>query len=159
MSGTGAPTDVMDERLISAVRLQKRLYIPVIISGGSVYEGMQAEAPVVRRFLIDLGVPAGKIIIEDKSRDTTENARYTAKICEKRGFKRPVLVTSASHMKRSVLSFEKAGVKVTPFPAGYRTWGLREYKWKDYLPTIGSLEDTTVAMHEYLGLLFYKVVY
>ncbi|HEX8948997.1 MAG TPA: YdcF family protein [Dissulfurispiraceae bacterium] len=159
MSGTGAPSEAMDERIISAVRLQKKLDVPVIVSGGIVYEGMQAEAPIVRRFLIDLGVPAGKIIIEDKSRDTIENARYSGRICEKRGFRNPILVTSAFHMKRSVMSFEKAGVKALPFPAGFRTWERKKYRWDEYLPSIGSLEGTAVAMHEYLGLLFYKIAY
>ena len=61
----------------------------------------------MKRFLTDLGVPDPMIIVEDKSRDTIENARYARQICERRGFVRPILVTSAYHLKRSVLSFSK----------------------------------------------------
>ena len=70
LSGTGAPQEEMIGRIITAVRLQRKLDLPVIISGGSVYEGRKAEAPIVKRFLMDLGVPAHKIILESKSRDT-----------------------------------------------------------------------------------------
>ncbi|MBI3592025.1 MAG: YdcF family protein [Nitrospirae bacterium] len=157
MSGTGSPSEDMLGRIVTAVRLQKNLDIPVIISGGSVYKGKEAEAPIVKRFLTDLGVPENKVIMEDKSRDTIENARYTKEICFKAGFKRPILVTSAYHMKRSLASFEKAGMDVTAFPAQFKTRENKKYGWEDYLP--GGLGSTSVAMHEYLGLLFYKFAY
>lgn len=157
MSGTGAPSEEMDARLITAVRLQKKLNLPVIISGGTVFKGRKAEAPIVKRFLVDLGVPEGKVIIEDKSRDTIENARHTKKICEKMKFKRPILVTSAFHMKRSIMSFEKAGLEVVPFPANFRTGTTKKYILGDYLP--GGFDGVAVALHEYLGLLFYKFAY
>lgn len=157
LSGVGVPTDNMMGRIVTAVRLQKRLNVPIIISGGAVFEGGKAEAPIVRRFLIDLGVPAGKIIMEDKSRDTIENARYTAALFERHGFKKPLLVTSAFHMKRALLSFRKADVPVTPVPANFKTGSGRTYEWHDYLPH--GLGDTTIALKEYLGLLFYTFAY
>ncbi len=157
LSGIGSPSDEMAGRIITAVRLQKRLNIPVIVSGGAVFKGQKAEAPIIKRFLIDLGVPEGKIILEDKSRDTFENANDTKKICEKKGYSKPMLVTSGLHMKRSVLSFEKAGMKVTPIPANFRTSSGNKYIWHDYLPE--DFGNSAFAMHEYLGLLFYKLAY
>ncbi|MEW6213735.1 MAG: YdcF family protein [Nitrospirota bacterium] len=159
LSGIGAPSGDMLERFATAIRLQKRLNIPIIVSGGSAFKNKKPEAPIVKRFLIDLGVPANKVIVEDKSRDTIENAKYTVKICKKSGYKKPLLVTSANHMKRSLLSFEKAGVKVMPFPAGFRTWQNKKYEWKDYLPNAGALRDSYIAMNEYLGSLFYRFAY
>lgn len=62
-----------------------------------------------------------KIILEDKSRDTFENALYTKEICIRSGFKNSMLITSASHMSRAVLSFKKVGMDVMPFPANFKT--------------------------------------
>ncbi|HCZ11822.1 MAG TPA: YdcF family protein [Nitrospiraceae bacterium] len=155
LSGIGAPSEEMIARLVTAVRLQKRLNVPVIISGGAVFKGRQAEAPIVKRFLVDLGIHSGKIIIEDKSRDTIENAKYTKAICEKNGFKKPILVTSAMHMRRSVMSYEKTGIKVVPVPSSFRTW-VRKYGWEDYLPGSGN---ATAAIKEYAGFIFYKFAY
>ena len=157
MSGVGAPSEEMAARLITAVRLQKRLGVPVIISGGNVFKGRKAEAPIVKRFLVDLGVPESRVIAEEKSRDTIENAKNTKRICDKLKFKKAILVTSAFHMKRSVMSFEKVGIEVVPFPANFRTWANMKYIWADYLP--GGFGGMSIAIHEYLGLLFYKFAY
>jgi uncharacterized SAM-binding protein YcdF (DUF218 family) len=159
MSGTGAPSGDMLERLVTAVRLQKALGIPVIVSGGSGFSTKAPEAPIVRRFLIDLGVPSQQVIVEDKSRDTIENARYTAKIINDFKLKKPILVTSAYHMQRSVFSFERAKLRVVPFPAGFRTWKPRQYGWEDYFPDADALLDSTIALKEHIGILFYKVAY
>jgi uncharacterized SAM-binding protein YcdF (DUF218 family) len=159
LSGVGAPSGDMLERMVTAVRLQKKYNVPIVISGGKVFKHKKAEAPIVRRFLIDLGVPANKVIVEDRSRDTIENARYTSEILKKNGYKKPLLVTSAYHMKRSILSFEKAGIKVIPFPAGFKTWQNKIYGWEDYLPDMAALESVYIALHEYSGLLFYRFVY
>ncbi|MGD9363586.1 MAG: YdcF family protein, partial [Desulfobacterales bacterium] len=100
-SGSGIPTDRMIGRIVTAVRLQKYLNIPIIVSSGKVHKNSSAGALIAKRFLIDLGVEEGKIVIEDKSRDTYENAKYTREICLRNGYKNPILVTSASHLKRS----------------------------------------------------------
>jgi uncharacterized SAM-binding protein YcdF (DUF218 family) len=158
LSGIGSPSVEMCGRIITAVRLQKLLGIPVIVSSGRVFESQTAsESAVVKRFLEDLGVPHERIIAEDKSRDTIENAKYTALICNRYGYKRPILVTSAFHMKRSVISFEKAGLNVLPVPASFRTWNKKIYGWQDFLP--GGFEGISIALHEYLGLIFYKFAY
>lgn len=157
LTGTGIPGEDMMGRIVTAVRLQRKFNIPVIISGGVVFKGKKAEAPIVKRFLIDLGVPQKSIIVEDKSRDTIENAKYTKEICERYKFRKPLLVTSAFHMKRSVLSFKKIAMDVTTVPANFRTWDNKTYGWEDYLPV--SLQGTTIAIREYLGLLFYTFAY
>ncbi|MBZ0155649.1 MAG: YdcF family protein [Alphaproteobacteria bacterium] len=159
MTGVGVPSEEMLGRIITAVRLQKKLRIPVVVSSGIVYSGRRAEAPVVKRFLMDLGVPEREILLEDRSRDTIENARYTKEICGKFGFKRPILVTSAFHMKRSLMSFEKVHLKVVPFPANFKTWGDKKYGWHDYLPDISGLWSVYAGLREFLGLLFYRLVY
>lgn len=154
LTGIGAPSEDALARVVTAARLQKRLHIPVIVSGGSAFPWRKAEAPIDGRFLRDLGVPVNQILMDDKSRDTNENAEQVKEICEKRRFKDPILVTSAYHMKRSLLSFRRFNMKVTPVPADFRTWDTK-YGWPDYLP--GDLRNSMTACREYLGLLFYKV--
>jgi uncharacterized SAM-binding protein YcdF (DUF218 family) len=61
---------------------------------------------------MEMGIPGKDIIEECGSKDTSENARYTKQIIEKRGFKSPILVTSAYHMKRAVFLFEKQGTEI-----------------------------------------------
>ena len=69
----------------------------------------------------------------------------------------PILVTSAYHLERAVMSFEKVGLKVLPFPAGFKSWQGKQYRWKSYLP--GNFLTASIAIKEYLGLVFYKFVY
>jgi len=157
LSGLGAPSEEMSARIITAVRLQRKLGVPIIVSGGSVFRGRKAEAVVVKRFLMDLGVPGDKIIAEDRSWDTIENARYSLEICRKFNYEKIILVTSAYHMKRAIMSFRKYDVDVLPVPANFRTWENKKYGWESYLP--GDFDGFATAFHEYLGLIFYKIAY
>ena len=59
--------------------------------------------------LLSLGVPENKIFMDDKSRNTAENAAFSKQICEHQGWTKPILVTSAFHMPRSVRFFTREG--------------------------------------------------
>ena len=85
-----------------------------------VYEDTGAEAKIAKRMLVSLGVPENMILVETKSINTTQNAKFSAEILREQGFSRPILVTSAFHMKRAVLNFEKQDITVTPYPADYQ---------------------------------------
>lgn len=152
LTGIGFPSEEMLPRIVTAVRLQRRLGVPVVVSGGKVFDHSAAEAPVVGRVLADLGVPPGKIVLEGRSRDTSENARYTKGVLDAMGGRRPLLVTSAFHMRRSVLAFGKAGVPVTPIPSGFRTWTGKPTGWTDYMPSAAALLRSTISLREYLAL-------
>jgi uncharacterized SAM-binding protein YcdF (DUF218 family) len=157
LSGRGTPSGNSLPRVVTAARLQKRLAIPVIISGGGVFEGRTAEAVISRRFLMDLGVPADKILLEDKSRDTIENARYTRQILEKHGFRKPLLVTSAFHMRRSVAAFRQFGIEVTPVPTHFMSSIGTPLVWFDWLPDAGAMGLVAIVMKEHIGMLYYRL--
>ncbi len=157
LTGRAAPSEDMLARTITAVRLQRHLKIPIIVSGGSGYAGRSPEAPVIRRFLLDLGVEERQVLVESLSRDTKENALYCREILRKRGFRHPLLVTSAYHMRRSIKMFQKVGVTVTPLPAQFVTGGDIPLIWVDFLPSAHALQQTEKALKEYLGLLFYSL--
>jgi uncharacterized SAM-binding protein YcdF (DUF218 family) len=157
LTGSGAPTEEMLARMVTAFRLQRQLGVPILVSGGMVYAGRSAEAPVVRRFLLDLGVPDRQILVEDKSRDTVENARFSRMILQQHRFRQPLLVTSAFHMRRSVKAFSREGVLVVPIPANFMTASERTRVWADLLPTSGAMHSTATALREFLGLLYYHL--
>jgi uncharacterized SAM-binding protein YcdF (DUF218 family) len=150
-SGIIGPTGDNLGRLMAAAKLQKVLDVPIIVS--------DFRGDAVIKSLRDLGIPSHKIILEQKSRDTIQNALYTEALCKKLRFKEPILVTSAYHMKRSVMSFKKVAMTVTPYPADFKTLKDKRYKWTEYLPGLDELEKSTIALHEYLGLLFYRFAY
>ena len=78
-------------------------------------------------------------------------------VCDKFGFKSPILITTAYHMKRSILSFKKVGLKVTPYPSIFPSWREKQYHWNDYLP--GNLSQFSIAFREYLGIAYYKLTH
>lgn len=157
IGGRGVPSEEMLARAVAAVRLHKRIGSPIIVSGGYAFGDFKpTEAEIVGKYMVELGIAADKIIPEDKSRDTMENALLTKKVLDSRGFKKPLLVTSAIHMKRSVLSFKRAGVEVSPYPANFRTWDGMIYTWQGFLPQNTDIRE---ALHEYLGLIYLKLAH
>jgi uncharacterized SAM-binding protein YcdF (DUF218 family) len=155
LTGTGFPAGDMAGRLITAARLQGRLRLPLILSSGQVSRHTQAGARIDQRILTDLGVPANQINVETASRDTAENAFYSQKICQREGYRRPILITSALHLPRAVRLFRAAGLDVLPVPAYRRTWEDQAFYWRSWLPSATALETTSDALHEYLGLTYY----
>ena len=69
-----------------------------------------------------------------------------------RGWRRPLLVTSAFHMPRSVEEFQRAGVSVAPYPVGFYTSRRYHGTLLDVVPSGSALRGTSIALKEYLGL-------
>jgi uncharacterized SAM-binding protein YcdF (DUF218 family) len=159
LTGTAAPSQQMMGRVVTAVRLYQRLKLPIIVSGGA-HPGdeMVAEAPVIKRFLEDLGVPAKMIIEEDRARDTAENAQYSAAICKQHNFTQPIVLTSAYHLKRAHMTFTAVGMQATFFPAYFASASDTQFDWLDWLPRASALYTSSAALHEYFGMLYYRVI-
>ncbi len=103
LSGIGIPSEGTWDRIVTVARLQRRLGVPVILSGGQVHPERAPMGPIYRRLLTDLGVPQDLILLEDQSRDTLENAQFSKALCQAQGFRRPIVVTSALHIRRTQL--------------------------------------------------------
>lgn len=155
LSGHGTPGPSTMERMVTAARLHRKLGVPIIVSGGHVFSRGPAISHVTQRFLVDLGIEADQIIMEDRSRDTFENAVFSNEIIMHHGYTRPLLVTSASHMRRSMLSFDRAGLHPTAFPCAHTTWPDMDHSWRWFLPSARALYSSSAALHEWLGLAFY----
>lgn len=142
-------------RLVQGYLVARELALPVVVTGGRVLDDelVPAGSEIAADRLRELGLPREMIIQEPRARTTAENARYTA---EDLGFTEVILVTSAWHMRRSMLAFEAVGITAHPVPAPIRA---DRRPWRPYmlLPSIGALEESTIVMHEALGYLWYRI--
>ena len=154
---SGQVQDVPAQRVIAAYTLHRRTGWPVIVSGGEVFRGEGREAVVMRDVLTGFGMDPGKIIMEDKSLNTEENAVFSATILKQRGYYRPVLITSAFHMPRSVSELKRAGVEATPYPTGYYVSRQSHWNALSWVPTFSALRGTGLALKEYMGLAALQV--
>lgn len=145
------------KRALHGFRIASRFGLPLVFSGGRVFDrGQEPEAKAAARFLAGLGMERKRILEEGESRNTWQNARF---VKETFGAKRVILVTSAYHMPRSVWCFEKNGIAVIAAPADYHADRGLAFAPADFLPSMHALEESYLALHEYLGILSYKVVY
>jgi len=148
------------DRLIDAIRLYKKGKVKKILftgGSGSLHHQDITESQIARLIFLDLGVPEEDLILEDKSRNTYENALYSKELLDKTPWKSYILITSASHMKRSEAVFQKAGFQdLFLFPTDYRS--LREDLsfWDKILPSPGSWELLSVSSKEWIGIWVYS---
>lgn len=156
VSGKGHLSGPAANRLLTCLQLYHKLKVPVIVSGGQVFKTSGPEAEIAGRILLGVGVPADKIIVENSSKNTTENARFVKKIMDRYGFKNPLLITSAFHMERAVRAFTKAGTGVVPYPTDYRTSISNRFGWNKLMPSAEALSDVSLALKEYLGITVSK---
>lgn len=131
----------------------------IIVSGGSgsVLGAAQTEARDLATLLRLADVPARDILLEDRSRNTRENALYTRQLLAAHpDLKTLILVTSAFHERRALGCFRRVGLAVTPFPAGYAT--TDRHLTPDYwlVPSVEALAQWSRLLHEVAGYLTYR---
>jgi uncharacterized SAM-binding protein YcdF (DUF218 family) len=140
--GTSAPGATSLERLVYGARLARSTQLPVLISGS------RLETASMNEFLRqDLGVTAQWL--ENRSRDTHQNAQFSAVILAGAGVHKVVLVTSSAHMARSVVEFTQAGIEVVPAPA--EMWTRREKGVMAFVPNANAQMRSQRALYEGLG--------
>lgn len=153
--GRGTLTPDSLKRTVYALGLHRRFGLPLVLTGGRGYgrHDAEPEAVVAARTLENLDVKTDMLIIEDRSTDTWENARNVAAMI---GTSTVLLVTSAYHMPRGMRVFEQFDLRCVPAPTDYKV--MRSgYTFLSYLPTISSLRNSYIALHEYLGLIYYAL--
>ena len=150
VDGTGTLCSSPSNRILTAVRLQRILGVPILLSGGQVYADSGAEAKIAQRVLVSLGVPEQDILVETQSLNTTQNAMYSAAILRAHGLEHPVLVTSAFHMQRAVLNFAKQGVAVQPYPCDYQVNTRGSFHYNKLRPQPDALLTSATVLQERL---------
>ncbi|MDF2960872.1 MAG: hypothetical protein K0S39_2607 [Paenibacillus sp.] len=153
VDGRGNLTGFTMNRVVTAYKLHKSTGLPIIISGGQVYKDSGNEGRIVKRNLLAFGVKESSLILDDKSRNTEENAINTAHILRQNNFAKPVLVTSAFHMKRSVGNFNQLGISTVPYPTDYLVPQPYNVTVTSLLPSSDGVQKCSLAAKEYLGLL------
>lgn len=154
------------ERTIeSFVLAQKLKDIPLIFTGGNggFTKYKKSESDFAESLYIDLGLAKERIIVERKSRNTYENALFTKELLQSNNLQanslenkvdgKWILVTSASHMPRSVATFRKVGWDVIPYPVDFKSSppGDRHINFH----TEKNLKNLKYAIHEWIGMIAY----
>ncbi|MBN9252081.1 MAG: YdcF family protein [Mesorhizobium sp.] len=145
------------DRFVEAAVLARRYPdAKIVISGGlgSVLLDGEEDATTAARLLTALGVAPERLVLEGKSRDTYENALFTKELVTPGPGEKWLLVTSAFHMPRSMALFEKTGFAVIPWPVDYRTSGKEGVGFFTD-NTADSVQNTTLAIREWIGLVAY----
>jgi uncharacterized SAM-binding protein YcdF (DUF218 family) len=106
--------------------------------------------------LESFGVATERILLEDRSRNTAENAAFTRELLQPKAGERWLLITSAQHMPRAVGCFRNVGFRIEPYPLDWQSAG-----WAISSMSISTLGDgltrTDGAVHEWLGLIVYRM--
>lgn len=136
----------------------------ILISGGSgslpfQTKSLHDEGQMIAQFLRVAGVRLDDIVLENKSRNTHENAMFTARML-RQTFRtnRCVLITSAWHMRRAIGCFQKEGVSVSPFPATFLS-GQRSFAPGEWvLPNETAFFNAYYLIRELIGYVTYRIV-
>ncbi len=126
----------------------------LIISGGSgeLFGNQLSEGELLDRYLKGFDWTKGRILVESASRNTRENAAFTASLFEKEGLEKNILlVTSAFHMRRARACFEKAGFSVEVYPADPLA-SVRPPTWRDFvIPSPVIIGQWQLLFQEWVG--------
>jgi len=146
------------ERIIETRRLAERYPdAAIFLSGGGGHlfdDGALTESELARQALVGSGVDEGRIEMEERSRNTCENAVETAATLGVRASGTWIVVTSASHMPRAVGCFRAASMAVLPYPVDFRTRS-NSTPWS--ATASSGLAAFDLAAHEWIGLVTYHL--
>lgn len=143
------------ERLAHGAWVARVTGLPVLVSGGTPKRVAASEAALMKHTL-ETGFRTPVRWIEELSRDTGENALYSAQILRAAGVERIILVTQAYHMPRALASFQRTGLAVLPAPHGFAA-PTQQPTASDFIPNGNAAALASRASHELLGQLWYRL--
>lgn len=143
------------DRALYGAYLYKKLHLPILVSGGNSFRIPTTVSEVMRDFMQStLNVP---VSLEDRDANTTkEEGVIVSDMLAKHKITTIYLVTDAWHMPRSVYAFRHSNLKVIPAPTHFVSFSLVRFPMNVF-PSVGALKTNVVALHEYVGLAYYKV--
>lgn len=150
------------ERLTEGLRLA-RLHpeAVIVLTGGSgsvrgLKDGEKAESEIARRFFLEQGFEPSRLMVESRSRNTSENARFSHELVQPEDGETWVLVTSAFHMPRAMDSFRRAGwIDITAWPVDFRSGRFTSGIGWNFADNLSLMN---VAAKEHAGLLAYRIL-
>jgi len=151
---TVGPTTL--QRVRYGAWLHRATDVPLLTSGGRIPPGREPISTLMARVLREeFDVPVRWV--ETESDNTYTNARFSAEILLAEGVSKVYLVTSASHMWRSKIAFEAAGLEVVPAPTDLAP--ELHFALGDFVPRAEGMRDSAVALYEWFGMLWYRIAY
>ena len=152
------------ERVTKALQLIRQYpHLPFIYSGfsGSVSPKGISEADAFKQLIAEQGIDEKMVHYENQSRNTYENVLYMKPMMEQYGAKdqdgklKPwIVITSASHMYRSIGIFQKQGLAVLPLPVDFQT--AHHLQWTSF-DLVSGAQNWNRLLHELIGLLAYWI--
>lgn len=146
------------QRVRYAARVHRATGLPVYVTGGALAADDPAVGDLMAQSLREeFGVAVAGV--ENRSRTTWENAAYSQPMLERDGIARVLLVSSAWHLPRAMKVAEWAGIDAIPAPTGAVSipgWRA-QIGFVDWLPTARALSNSTFALYEYFGRLWYAL--
>jgi uncharacterized SAM-binding protein YcdF (DUF218 family) len=152
--GRAMPDFITLERIAYSAHLTRRTGLPLLVTGGLLSDAPDDEALAIgmqRVFESQFRLPVRWL--ETASRNTAENARFSAAILRRAGVGHVILFTDALHMRRARLEFERAGLAVTPGPTFYAE--PAKFDPRRLLPSVENLRRSHYALYEWLALARY----
>jgi uncharacterized SAM-binding protein YcdF (DUF218 family) len=146
-------------RCLEAARLYHANGRPrIVVSGGSMASdpGGETVSQGMKECLLELGVAANDLFIENRSRTTFENSKETLQLVKGWGIDHIVLVTDAAHMPRALECFNGHGVEVTPARCHFQASRLPSAAYW-LIPTPSAWSKAQYALHEHLGRVWYRL--
>lgn len=149
------------DRIIHSIQLYKEGRVKKILftSGSAALTGLKiSEASQAKKIFYKLGVPKEDLIIEDKSRNTFENALFSKTIldscCKSQKY---LLISNGIHLKRGLACFKKLGIECTPFSVD-NDGAYDKSEWHMYFaPKIYVMNGWERYFHEIFGYYAYKI--
>ncbi len=148
-------SDATLHRLQYAAYLYNKTHLPIVVSGGKSIAYPESEADLMANILRE-NYQITVALKEDQSTNTADEGRLLAPLLKKNHFDHVYLVTNAWHMPRSMAIFQHEKIQATPAPMGYYVYGPG-YAFISLMPDIHALAASSVALHEYFGLLWFKM--
>ncbi len=158
-----------DRVLYGAILARQFNQASVIVSGGDIeFLDLSSATPAqdMAGLLELMGVAPDRILLQNNSQNTQEDAQLTCALLKEKGYTHTLLVTSAMHMPRSMKLFEAAGCQVTAAPTDYT---ITEVAWQrlwhpnleefiiNLVPAYTNLSTLTKTLKEYIGIFYYHL--
>lgn len=142
----GVPSQVFQARLDTAFHLYEQGYAPmIVVTGGRIYGDQYTEAEAGKNYLVDRGVPADAILMENVSHNTSASFQGVERLLKPRGVKSLLLVSDGFHLYRS---------KMLARDAGFTAYG---YAAEDSPIRRGSATELRYMVRETFGVLAWKL--
>ena len=157
-TGHDEPGPLTLARMVETARLYRSRGLPVLVTGGVDPRSGRSLAGMISTALEqDFQVPVRWR--EEWSKNTFENAVFSAAILLDQHISAALVVAQDWDMPRVVWSFERAGISAIPAPAGLPSTGIDRIELDDFLPDYRGFQDSFYALHELLGLQYYRMRY